>query len=49
LPAAGVDTLDATAAARGKAELAMDRLREKFGRDAIERGLGFNKRGRETD
>ena len=42
-----VETLDATAAARGKAELAMDKLREKFGRDAIERGLGFNKRGRE--
>ncbi|MBL8907633.1 MAG: DNA polymerase IV [Rhizobiales bacterium] len=43
----GVETLDAIAAARGKAELAMDRLREKFGRDAIERGLGFSKRGRE--
>lgn len=41
-----VETLDATAAARGKAELAMDKLREKFGRDAIERGLGFSKRGR---
>jgi dihydrofolate synthase/folylpolyglutamate synthase len=34
-----VETLDATVAARGKAELAMDKLREKFGRDAIERGL----------
>ena len=43
-PEMAVETLDATAAARGRAELAMDRLREKFGRDSIERGLGFSKR-----
>jgi DNA polymerase-4 len=34
-------TLDARLAARAKAELAMDRLRSKFGRAAIERGLVF--------
>ena len=44
-PEAAVETLDATAAARGRAELAMDKLRDKFGRDAIERGLAFTKRG----
>jgi DNA polymerase-4 len=32
-------TLDARAAAKAKAELAMDRLRGKFGRKAIERGI----------
>ncbi len=44
-----VETLDAIAAARGKAELAMDKLRDKFGQEAIERGLGFSKRGSEGD
>lgn len=44
-----VESLDATAAARGKAELAMDKLREKFGQEAIERGLGFSERGRDGD
>jgi DNA polymerase-4 len=48
-PEMAVETLDATAAARGRAELAMDRLREKFGREAIERGLGFSKRARTKD
>jgi hypothetical protein len=28
-------------AARAKAELAMDKLREKFGRKAVERGLAL--------
>ncbi len=35
----GVETLDARVAARTKAEIAMDRLRDKFGRAAIERGI----------
>jgi DNA polymerase-4 len=48
-PEMAVETLDATAAARGRAEIAMDRLREKFGRESIERGLGFSKRGRDKD
>ena len=34
-------TLDAKVAARAKAEIAMDRLRSKFGRAAIERGITF--------
>jgi DNA polymerase-4 len=34
-------TLDAAAAAKGKAELAMDRLRARFGEDAVKRGLGL--------
>ena len=33
------ETLDARVAARTKAEIAMDRLRDKFGRAAIERGI----------
>ncbi len=39
-------TLDARAAARTRAEIAMDRLRARFGRTAIERGIAF---GREED
>lgn len=35
------ETLDTSAAARAKAELAMDKLREKFGRKAVEKGIGF--------
>jgi DNA polymerase-4 len=35
-------SLDAREAAKTKAELAVDRLRQKFGRHAVERGLGFN-------
>ncbi len=37
--AAETQTLDARVAARTKAEMAMDRLRDKFGRAAIERGI----------
>ncbi len=37
--AAETGTLDARAAARTRAEIAMDRLRAKFGRAAIERGI----------
>lgn len=44
-----IETLDATATARGKAELAMDKLREKFGREAIERGIGFSKHRRNDE
>ncbi len=33
------ETLDAHAATSAKAELAMDKLRKKFGRDAVERGI----------
>jgi DNA polymerase-4 len=39
--AAETGTLDARTAARSKAEIAMDRLRDKFGRSAIERGIVF--------
>ena len=35
--------LDATFAARSKAEAAMDKIRDKFGRDAVDRGIGFKK------
>jgi DNA polymerase IV len=35
-------TLDDRAATRAKAEYAVDRLREKFGKSAVERGLAFN-------
>jgi DNA polymerase IV len=35
------DTLDNTVAARARAELAMDKLRAKFGRNAVERGLAL--------
>jgi DNA polymerase-4 len=35
------DTLDNIAAARAKAELAMDKLRDKFGKKAVERGLAL--------
>ena len=35
-----LNTLDIREAASTKAELAMDRIREKFGLDAVERGLG---------
>ncbi len=36
-------TLDERAATRAKAEQAVDRLREKFGKSAVERGLAFNR------
>lgn len=38
---APVMSLDAHVTARAKAELAIDRLRHKFGRDAVEKGLVF--------
>jgi DNA polymerase-4 len=34
-------TLDARASSRTKAEIAMDVLRSRFGRDAVERGIAF--------
>jgi hypothetical protein len=36
-----MDTLDLRAATSAKAELAMDKLRNKFGRDAVERGIAL--------
>jgi DNA polymerase-4 len=41
-PADAEPTLDERAATRAKAEHAIDRLREKFGKSAVERGLLFN-------
>lgn len=38
---AEAETLDARVASRVKAELAMDKLRDKFGRDAVERGIAL--------
>ncbi|HUR43777.1 MAG TPA: DNA polymerase IV [Aestuariivirga sp.] len=38
---AEMDTLDLRAATSAKAELAMDKLRNKFGRDAVERGIAL--------
>lgn len=35
------ETLDVTAAAQARAELAVDRIRDKFGRAAVARGIGF--------
>lgn len=40
------ETLDVTAAVQAKAELAVDRIRDKFGRAAVVRGIGF---GRDDD
>jgi DNA polymerase-4 len=40
-PALEAESLDARAAATAKAELAIDRLREKFGRHAVERGIAL--------
>jgi DNA polymerase IV len=42
----GEITLDATATALTKAERAMDKLREKFGSDAVERGLALRNKER---
>jgi DNA polymerase-4 len=39
------ETLDITAAAQAKAELAVDRIRDKFGRAAVARGIGFGQDG----
>ena len=38
---ADTGTLDARAAARTRAEIAMDRLRARFGRSAVERGIAL--------
>ena len=40
-PESETETLDITTAARAKAELAVDRIRDKFGRSAVGRGIGF--------
>lgn len=40
-PEAETETLDARVAARARAEIAIDKLRDKFGRSAVERGLAF--------
>ncbi len=41
-------TLDERAATRAKAEYAIDRLRQKFGKDAIDRGLVFEEEASQT-
>jgi DNA polymerase IV len=41
LPEAEAETLDARVAAKARAEIAMDKLREKFGRAAVERGIVY--------
>jgi DNA polymerase-4 len=40
-PEQETETLDVTTAARAKAELAVDRIRDKFGRAAVGRGINF--------
>ena len=40
-PEQETETLDVTTAARAKAELAVDRIRDKFGRTAVNRGINF--------
>jgi DNA polymerase-4 len=40
-PEQETETLDATTAQRARAELAVDRIRGKFGRGAVGRGIGF--------
>ena len=40
-PEQETETLDITTAARAKAELALDKIRDKFGRAAVGRGIGF--------
>jgi DNA polymerase IV len=37
-------TLDPAAAARARAELAMDRVRSRFGDGSVERGIAFDRR-----
>ena len=44
LPELAASTLDERFATLTKAELAMDKLRKKFGRHAVERGLGFGRK-----
>ena len=45
---ATVLTLDSRTGQRAKAELAMDRVREKFGQEAVEKGLGLSRRKQGT-
>ena len=40
-PEQETETLDVTTAARAKAELAVDKIRDKFGRSAVGRGISF--------
>ncbi|PZF75508.1 DNA polymerase IV [Aestuariivirga litoralis] len=40
-PEQETETLDVTTAARARVELAVDRIRDKFGRAAVARGIGF--------
>ena len=40
-PEQETDTLDASTAARAKAELAVDKIRDKFGKAAVGRGINF--------
>ncbi|MCA3556360.1 DNA polymerase IV [Aestuariivirga sp.] len=40
-PGQETETLDVTTAARARAELAVDRIRDKFGRSAVGRGITF--------
>jgi hypothetical protein len=40
-----VASLDERSATRAKAEHAIDRLREKYGKRAVERGLLFDREG----
>jgi DNA polymerase-4 len=40
-PEQETETLDVTTAARAKAEIAVDRIRDKFGRSAVGRGISF--------
>ena len=40
-PEQETETLDITTAARARAELALDKIRDKFGRAAVARGIGF--------
>ena len=47
-PAQTEATLDERAATRAKAEYAIDRLRQKFGKDAIDRGLVFEEEASQT-
>lgn len=42
-PSDETQTLDATVAARARAELALDRIRDRFGRGAARRGIGFGR------
>ena len=40
-PEQETETLDASTAARAKAELAVDKIRDKFGKAAVGRGINF--------